>query len=525
MNPRFSFSFRPLAVICTLILVTLSCARSLAENPFTLTQATRIAASDLTQEPSWFQELPSSQPTSTSALNRPTPTSEVEIRIPTPSDTPTLLYYAQSGDTLAVVAKRFGVPEDLVESNRPLAQTSFITPEQLLIVPNLIHTEMTSKQRLLPDSEAIYGPATAGFDVYSFVKQSGGYLSEFSQWLESTRMNSGDQLITRVALEHSINPRLLLALLEYQSGWVKGKPKNLDQLHYPLGYQDTQQKDLYRQLEWAAIQLNQGYYAWREGRLENLTFKDGTSLRLAPDLNAGTVALMFFFAQLDTKEDWYKALDTETGLPAMYNKWYGDPWMRAKIYEPLFAAGITQPALSLPFERNKLWAYTGGPHDAWEQEGAWAALDFAPGSLTFGCVRSDAWVLTSAPGVVTRSENGIVALDLDGDGKEETGWVLLYLHIASDGRVKKGTLLDRDEKIGHPSCEGGLATGTHLHIARKYNGEWISADGPLPFNLDGWIAHSAGQPYKGTLTRNDQTVTANTTSPSSANIIRDNDDL
>jgi len=99
-------------------------------------------------------------------------------------------------------------------------------------------------------------------------------------------------------------------------------------------------------------------------------------------------------------------------------------------------------------------------------------------------------------------------LDLDGDGYEQTGWVILYLHIASDGKVEKGTYLDQDDLIGHPSCEGGSATGTHVHIARKYNGEWIAADGPLAFNLSGWVAYNGDKPYQGKLVRKDAVVLA-----------------
>jgi hypothetical protein len=62
--------------------------------------------------------------------------------------------------------------------------------------------------------------------------------------------------------------------------------------------------------------------------------------------------------------------------------------------------------------------------------------------------------------------------------------------------------------IGYPSCEGGITTGTHIHVARKYNGEWIPADSAIPFNLDGWIAHNGENPYDGTLTRNNQTIIA-----------------
>ncbi len=73
---------------------------------------------------------------------------------------------------------------------------------------------------------------------------------------------------------------------------------------------------------------------------------------------------------------------------------------------------------------------------------------------------------------MVRSQRGAVALDLDGDGDEGTGWVLLY-HWRSEERVAVSTWVEADAPLGHPSCEGGVSTGTHLHIARKYNGEWI----------------------------------------------------
>ena len=54
----------------------------------------------------------------------------------------------------------------------------------------------------------------------------------------------------------------------------------------------------------------------------------------------------------------------------------------------------------------------------------------------------------------------------------------------------------------------GCATGTHVHIARKYNGEWIDADSAVPFNLEGWIAHNGAEPYLGTLKRYGKVITA-----------------
>jgi hypothetical protein len=138
-----------------------------------------------------------------------------------------------------------------------------------------------------------------------------------------------------------------------------------------------------------------------------------------------------------------------------------------------------------------------------------AALDFAPPSDNPGCGPTDEAATAPAAGTIVRSANGIVVIDLDGDGKEQTGWSIFFLHIANKGRIPLGAFVNTDDPIGYPSCEGGKATGTHIHMARKYNGEWILADGPVPFNLSGWIAHNGSVPYKGSLVRNGLSVIAN----------------
>ena len=102
---------------------------------------------------------------------------------------------------------------------------------------------------------------------------------------------------------------------------------------------------------------------------------------------------------------------------------------------------------------------------------------------------------------MARSELATVVLDLDGDGDERTGWVVFYFHLDSDDRVGQGVRVSRGDHLGHPSCEGGRATGSHVHIARRFNGESIPAGGPLAFLLSNWRADSSGEVYLGTLTR------------------------
>jgi len=479
----------------------------------TPTQPVFWTADPPTPIPTWTPE-PTFTPTATPFPLTPTPTPiSATQRAP-------LLYYAQVGDSLPVVAAHFGVEASEITSSETLPQTGLLTPDTPLIIPNRLG-ETTPNVQIMPDSEVVYSPSALDFDIETYVTEAGGYLgTTYREYLVSTGWNNGAQAVQRIALDNSINPRLLLALIEYESGWVTGQPSNLAQGDYPLGYVDYYYRGLFRQMMWAVQELSNGYYGWRGGTLTELTFPDGTTIRLSPELNAGTVAIQYFFSKTRNFMEWAQAIDPNVGFPALYAKMFGDPWGRAQTVEPLFPPGLTQPTLTLPFGIGQLWSFSGGPHPAWELQGAMAALDFAPGSDVSGCVPSDRWIVASAPGLVVRSTSGVVVLDLDGDGHEQTGWDLLYLHVAMKDRIPPGVWLDAGDLIGHPSCEGGIATGTHLHFARKYNGEWVLADGPLPFTLSGWVAHAGAKPYDGTLTKGDKTVVAKPDGSAETQILR-----
>jgi len=450
----------------------------------------------------------------------PTPT---QVPTNTPVPTPSVnqipfTYKAQAGDTLSVVATHFGVLEEDIKSEQPIPQESFINPGQILFIPR-VFINFPSKKHLLPDSEFVYSPAiirSSDFpeDVVAYVEQAGGYLSTYSAYLTTTKI-SGGEIVAQIAENNSVNPYLLLALLEYQSGWVFGQPSNLRELKYPLGHVDYEEQGLVRQLRWAVNQLSIGYYGWREGRLTEIHLSSpqkehqDITARIYPELNAGTVALQYFFSQVKDSSEWIQAVNYENGFPAKYREMFGDPEPRRRRYEPLFPPNLKQPAMALPFRVGSSWDYTGGPHGAWEREGSWSAIDFGPPSISGGCVKSSAYVTASMSGKIVRAGNGVVTIDRDGDMNEQTDWVLLYLHIAEDGlRVQEGDDVQIGDKLGHPSCEGGLATGTHVHLARKYNGEWMEANGPIPFVLSGWTVQSGEKPYEGSMIKDGQTVIA-----------------
>jgi murein DD-endopeptidase MepM/ murein hydrolase activator NlpD len=519
-----------LAAVVALVLAGLACTRADVRNGGGIAATQAPAASATlsasitpvpTDEPSPATTAP--EPTATET---PTPEAPEPVVSPTAPPTPTLplgsspdtvTYPAQPGDSLRSVAIRFGVvPSDITTpGSTPIPSSGLIDPGTILVMPRRLGVTGPS-EHLVPDSEIVFSPNAADVDVVQFVQEQGGYLGRYQEYVGG-RMRTGSEVLAMVARDNSVNPRVLLAILEYQTGWVTSPDRpTAPVLKFPLGHTSELDRGLFRQLTWAANELGNGYYGWRAGSLTELAFNDATVTRIAPDLNAGTVALHYYFSRLYDGRRWAEAVSPD-GFPAAYSHLHGDPFdYEYAIYEP----GESQPEMILPFLPGHVWAFTGGPHGAWERESAWAALDFAPPSLETGCAPSDEWIAASAPGLVVRSDNGVVVLDLDGDGREQTGWVLLYLHVAEAGRVREGDFVEQGGLIGHPSCEGGVATGTHVHLARKYNGEWVLADGPLPFTLSGWVAQAGARPYQGALLKGDDQILACTCASAETRISR-----
>ncbi len=350
-------------------------------------------------------------------------------------------------------------------------------------------------KQIVPDAELVYSPAQVGFDAAAFIEEQGGYLSGYSEEVDG-RWMSGAQIVDEVSLYYSVNPRLLLALLEYRADWVSQATPTY-QGKFPLLQTESASEGLFSQFSWAANTLNRGFYTHEVGALSEITLQDGSTVTLPAELNDASAALYYLFGTFMEYHDWELAV-SPLGFYAEYVRLFGDPFQ----YDIgiLIPDELVQPTLQLPFAQGERWHYTSGPHSAWGDGAAWAALDFSPPGEEFGCFTSNVWVRAMADGVIVYAENGVVLQDLDEDGDIRTGWALLYMHIAQAERVEAGTQVKTGDSIGHPSCEGGPSTGTHTHLARRYNGVWIAADRDLPFILNGWRSGGSGTQYEGTLT-------------------------
>lgn len=417
--------------------------------------------------------------------------------MPEPSPPPQV-YSVQAGDTVYGIASRFGLdPDELIKANQ-IENPSLLQVGQQLRIPST-SIETSPDIRLLPDSEFVNGPAYVGFDIATFCARQGGYLCSFQENVDG-RILSGPEIVNLVGHHYSLGPRLLLAVLERESGWVTNPNPSAQALNAPLGNRGSSWGSFHVHLAAAADKLNKGYYDWRGRGMPLKIWGDGSVTRYATTLNAATVGLQYFYSVNTSKGDWEVLVGDGPGsFIETYRKLFGDPAQYA--IEPLIPADTINPTLALPWSQGEMWYYTGGPHGGWNDGSAWAAIDLVPDEGYLGCSVATAWATAAAPGLVIYSQDGEVMVDLDGDGHEETGWVLFYLHVSNQDRVPVDTRVKQGDRIGHPSCEGGFSESTHLHFARKYNGEWIAADGPLPFVLSGWQFHSSGEVYDGSASR------------------------
>jgi murein DD-endopeptidase MepM/ murein hydrolase activator NlpD len=412
------------------------------------------------------------------------------------------------GETLNVIAAQYDLKAaDFIAYNQ-IEDASVLLPGQVLLIPgagSIIPADPpVPATQLIPDAELVYGPPAVEFQLADYVADFDGYLLTYEEEVEGQTL-AGPDILQLVADRHSVNPRLLLALLEFNAGWLtESRPRELD---YPFGRTSEGSEGLYKQASWAANQLNWGFYGRAEGGLTVLALDDETALPIDPDATFGTVGVQNYLAARDdiSEARWRQDAGVD-GFLATYHALFGDPF--AFEFTPLLPDSLSQPAFALPWPSGETWYFSGGPHGGWNSGSAWAAVDFVPPDVEGGCFQSSSWVTAVAPGSVTRSGFGAVVVDLDDDGYAGTGWAVTYMHLDNEDRIAVGKRVDTGDRLGHPGCEGGFTNGTHLHIARTYNGRWISADGTIPFDFDGWLSQGAGYEYNGWLVRGEETKTA-----------------
>ena len=421
-------------------------------------------------------------------------------------------YTVMDGDTLPALAARFNTTEkDIRAANPVLPEHTTTLPQGLpLRIPIYYRNSWGSQFRILADAQFVNGPADKGFSARSYTDRQPGWFKYFNTWSNNANQRGGE-LIDYIGQYYSISPKLLLAILEYMTGALTSPVYRNDfNASNVLGFEGEKYKSLSAQFNQLAEFFNDHYYSYKSGNFTEYELRDGTLVRIDPWQNACSAVLQAYFAKVLAPELYYRAIGPD-GFVKTYKQMFGD-FPDVEEFPAHLPGSLEQIELRLPFKDGEAWTYTGGPHTAWGSTHPYAAIDFAPPSQEHGCFPSNAEVIAPHSGTIVRTGTGMAIFDMDDDGDERTGWVMLFLHLKTESIPPAGTRLEMGGVLGHPSCDGGTSSGTHVHLARKYNGEWIEAGGLIPLNLDNWITENGDEKYEGKMRRYSSYVIASTSS-------------
>ncbi|MGH2621075.1 MAG: dockerin type I domain-containing protein, partial [Anaerolineales bacterium] len=331
---------------------------------------------------------------------------------------------------------------------------------------------------LLSDGQFVWGPNVGPFNIGAYLRNRKSPLTPYAADLELWASYS------------SVNPKVLLTVLEIRDGWVTALPAGTP----PLAVS--------QRIEATAMQLAATFYehlhTWgaRRSVLSNppaggpaIWYADGSVAVLDASTSSGTAAVAAVLAA-DAYPEGFSIQDV--AAPAAFPIVFGalfpgtDLLNEANQINPLTAPPAN--LLQMPFPLGATWTAS-GPH-SWNGGNyppPFSSLDFFTGGGTCSAP-PNLYAVAAASGSVYRPFGYSCWLEIDHGG----GWVTSYYHLRN---LYSGAPLGRAAKVGTIACElcaGGFSTGPHLHFSLKFNGAYASLEG---VKLSGWTVHAGGVPY------------------------------
>jgi len=331
---------------------------------------------------------------------------------------------------------------------------------------------------LLSDGQFVWGPNVGPFNVGAYLRNRKSPLAPYAADLELWASYS------------SVNPKVLLTVLEIRDSWVT---------NLPVG---TPPVVVSQRIEATAMQLAATFYehlhTWGARRpvLSNspaggpaIWYADGSVAVLDASTSSGTAAVASVLAA-DAYPEGFSIQDVAepADFPIVFGALFPgtDLLSEANQINPL----TVPPAnlLQLPYPLGATWTAS-GPH-SWNGGNyppPFSSLDFFTGGGTCGAP-PNLYAVAAASGSVYRPFGYSCWLEIDHGG----GWVTSYYHLRN---LYSGAPLGRAAKVGTIACElcaGGFSTGPHVHFSLKYNGAYASLEGVM---LSGWTVHAGSVPY------------------------------
>ena len=286
------------------------------------------------------------------------------------------------------------------------------------------------------------------------------------------------EVISHWAGYSSISPRVLLAVMEMQSGIVTKPSKTA--LKRPFAGLSVQQ-GFAAQLQDVADQLARRLYSAAPEQAGEF------------GLNTSARQLDFLFVPAPLSESATTATQADNAaFTRSYRQLFQQDFpqkVQSAVPQPL--AGPANGFLQFPFPIGQSW-HVGGAHtNTGSGSYPMSSLDLSQGG-GWGSNQSGVWVAASASGSFKRHSSCFAEVVHSG------GWSTTYYHLMNV-QYNTGANVSKNTRIANPAntkaqalCNGGASTGPHQHWSLKQNGSWIHLNGVY---LSGWQITATGSSY------------------------------
>lgn len=386
----------------------------------------------------------------------------------------------------------------------------------LLTIPSVQASTSSQKSPILVSNDQfVFHPSLYGFDIQEFLSKQPGVLKDYHVDI-SGQKSSATEIIEAAAFFYSINPQIILALLETQSSLISDPNPDNSRIKTGMGVNIQEADGFSDQIYLAMQKLFFGIYSKASIDKNGITILDE---------DAATSAINIFFIDTTSSQFSKNSVDLQISKFVTYfTSNFGDPTsLRNKV--PFSITQIPDFHYPWPTRGSAIgWKQVGGPHynSGWPLADGITTpggnyptgLDFVPPhsvnvftasaanpcngrydsrpecrEANRGIDRMD-WVVASATGDVVYSGFSQAVV------QHNSEWGSLYYHIATEDRAQPGPL-PSDLRIGHPSSEanqGGYSTESHVHFSILYGGVFQSGrsfQDIRQFSLSEWENSSA----------------------------------
>ncbi len=335
--------------------------------------------------------------------------------------------------------------------------------------------------------------------IQAFLNRQPGPLKEVRFQVGDYSHSFAEVLVSMSSL-YSINPKIMLALLEQHSQLLSNAQPAPEQITWALGYQGEagRRQGLFEQVQWGGIALRHAirdYALNTSGTLPELVFADDVRVAVPPDISMSRYAMARVLAPTTTPEN----LDAKlTAFLSIYQRLFGDPRLAPTDWPPL-----AEPFLTRPMEiQGRVTSFFDHDTPFLQQNGS--LLSFWGQTETFlsydghtgwdYALRPPDVILAAAAGTVVfagNSEDGCYtparAVVID----HGNGYRTLYWHL-STLYVETGQVVSQGMPLGEAGATG-CAFGPHLHFQVQYLGRDVDPYGWCATTPDPWQQSPAGQ--------------------------------